>query len=234
MNINLGKIIENRLIELADENYKKFHSSLCPNNSKDIFLGVRVPLIRKYAKELLKQYELDDILNNIKNDYYEEIMLEGLIIANAKIDIDTKIHFADDFVPKIINWAICDIFCSDFKFKENERSKVWNFINKYIDSENEFEIRFLIVMMLSHFLEEDYIDNVFEVIEKVKNEDYYVKMAIAWLISISYIKFKEKTEDYLKICNLDDWTYNKAIQKIIESYRVQKSDKEKLKKLKRK
>lgn len=235
MNNNLGKNIENKLKKLADEKYKKFHSSLCPNNSKDIFLGVRIPVLKKYAKELLKEYRVEDILKNIKNDYYEEIMLEGIVIANSKISIDEKIELASEFVPKIINWAICDVFCADFKFKNEEKNKVWDFIIKYQKSDKEFEIRFLVVMMLSHFLEENYIDKVFKIIEKIKKEDYYVKMSVAWLISVAYVKYKDKTENYLYNCSsLDDWTYNKAIQKIIESYRVSKEDKENLKRLKRK
>ena len=231
---NLKNKIRNELLEKEDEKYKKFHSSLCPNNSEEIFIGIRIPVLRKYAKELLSKHEIEDILNNIEDYYYEEIMLEGMVIANSKLNINEKIEKTKVFVPKIINWAICDVFCGDFKFKTEDRKTVWNFINNYKNSKKEFEIRFLIVMMLSHFVIDDYIDEVLKIANEVYNEDYYVKMAIAWLISICYIKYKEKTEKFMKDCTLDDWTYNKAIQKAIESYRVSKEDKEKLKKMKRK
>lgn len=226
--------IRSKLISQADEEYKKFNSSLCPNTDKDMFIGVRMPIIRKYAKELLKKYCVEDIVKNIGNDYYEEIILEGIIIATAKIKLEEKLVYVEKFVPKIVNWGICDTFCTSFKFKEEEKEVVWKFIKRYVNSEKEYETRFMLVMMLAHFIEEKHIDEILEIADKEKSDYYYVKMAVAWLISICYIKFKDKTAKYLKVCTLDDWTYNKAIQKIIESYRIEKSEKELLKKMKRK
>ena len=134
----------------------------------------------------------------------------------------------------ILNWAVCDIFCSDFKFKKSDEEKVWNFINRYKNSNKEFEKRFFIVMILTHFINENYIDEIIKLLDNIECDKYYVQMAIAWLISIAYVKYKEKTEKYLKKSKLSNFTYNKAIQKIIESLRVSKEDKERLKKMKRK
>lgn len=226
--------IKNKLLNCADEEYKMFHSSLCPNNKKDMFIGVRMPIIRKYAKELLKEYPLEKIIENIGNDYYEEILLEGILIATAKIELEEKLKHTEKFVPKIINWAICDAFCASFKIKETEKEIVWKFINRYKISTKEFEKRFFIVMMLDHFIDEKYIDEVLKLSDELNDEFYYVKMAIAWNISECYILFKDKTKRYLKNCTLDNWTYNKAIQKIVESYRIENSEKELLKKMKRK
>ena len=211
------EIIED-LFKYSDEKYKKFSSSLCPNNEKDIFIGIRIPILRKYAKELLKENEdIYYILKQINNKYYEEVMLKGMIIALSKLNIKDKLKLTKKFVPEIMNWAVCDIFCSDFKFTKSDEKIVWDFIVDYKNSNKEFEIRFMIVMMLSHFI----------------NDKYYVQMAIAWTISVCYVKYKDKTEKFLKNTNLSNFTYNKAIQKILESLRVSKEDKEKLRKMKR-
>lgn len=236
-NENIRKEIKDFLISSRDKKFREFSSSLCPYDDKERFIGVRTPIIKKYAKYLLKQYNIQDLIENIENDYYEELLLEGLIIDYAKIELNKKIEYVEMFVPKIINWAICDTFCSSFKFKDIERESIWKLINKYKNSSSEFEIRFFVVMMMDHFLIDEYIDDVFKNIEYIarkKYEYYYVKMGIAWLISEAYIKFKNKTETYLSSNSLDDWTQNKSIQKIRESFRVTKEDKEYLKKLKRK
>ena len=236
-NKNVRNEIREFLIDSADEKFRDFSSSLCPNDDKDSFLGVRTPIIKKYAKNLLKKYQLQDLIGNIQNYYYEEILLEGLIISYSKVELDEKLKYVKQFVPKIINWAICDTFCASFKFSETEKEVVWDFINKYKDSPKEFEIRFYLIMMMDHFICDGYIDQVLENTDYIGNkkfEYYYVKMAIAWLISESYVEYKQKTEGYLKSNSLDNWTHNKAIQKIRESYRVSKEEKEKLKEMKRK
>lgn len=227
------EIIED-LFKYSDEKYKKFSSSLCPNNEKDIFIGIRIPILRKYAKELLKENEdIYYILKQINNKYYEEVMLKGMIIALSKLNIKDKLKLTKKFVPEIMNWAVCDIFCSDFKFTKSDEKIVWDFIVDYKNSNKEFEIRFMIVMMLSHFINDEYIDKVLNISESVDCDKYYVQMAIAWTISVCYVKYKDKTEKFLKNTNLSNFTYNKAIQKILESLRVSKEDKEKLRKMKR-
>ena len=230
-----NKSILDDLFRYSDENYKKFHSSLCPNNDNDIFIGIRIPVLRKYAKELLKENKsVYYILENVNNYYYEEVMLKGMLISLCDLSIEEKFKITQEFIPKIMNWAVCDIFCSDFKFKKSDEEKVWNFINRYKNSNKEFEKRFFIVMILTHFINENYIDEIIKLLDNIECDKYYVQMAIAWLISIAYVKYKEKTEKYLKKSKLSNFTYNKAIQKIIESLRVSKEDKERLKKMKRK
>lgn len=229
-----NKDILDDLFGKSDEKYKKFHSSLCPNNEKDIFIGIRIPILRKYAKELLK--ENDDVhylLKQINNKYYEEVMLKGMLIALSKVEIEEKLKLTEQFVPEIMNWAVCDIFCSDFKFTKSAEKLVWDFIIGYRNSKEEFEIRFMIVMMLSHFINDEYIDKVLDISESVDCDKYYVQMAIAWIISVCYVKYRDKTEKFLENTNLSNFTYNKAIQKILESLRVSKEDKERLRKMKR-
>lgn len=224
----MNEEIRKRIFELADEKYKEFHSGLCPNTNN--IVGVRVPVLRNYAKELAKQ-DWNTYLENAQDEYYEEVMLQGMVIGIAKMPIEEKLRQIKKFVPKIDNWAVCDVTCAGFKVKEKEQ--LWNFIKTYQNSKKEFELRFMIVMMLDHFVEEKYVQNIFSTIDTIKNDEYYVQMAVAWLISVLYIKFPKETLAYLKTTTIDNFTFNKAIQKMIESYRVSKEEKEMLRKLKR-
>lgn len=223
--------IREKIYGLADEKYKQFHSSLCPGVNN--LVGVRVPVLRKYAKELVGKYNLKEILRNLQGDYYEEILLEGMLIGMAQIDVEQRIQYIKKFVPKIDNWAICDTTCAGLKFTKSNREIVWELIQKYLKSDKEFEQRFAVVMMIDFYITEDYIDLVLKGLEQVNNEAYYVKMAVAWAVSICFIKFPKKTQMLLESNKLDHFTHNKSIQKIIESYRVDKEIKKELRKLKR-
>ncbi len=224
------KNIREELFKLSDEKYKKFHSSLCPGT--DNIIGVRIPKLRILAKEISKG-NFREFLKENENKYYEETMLEGFVIGYAKMELNEKLEYISKFVPKIDNWAICDCTCSTFKFINKNKQEIWKFIQKYLKSNKEFEVRFGVIIMLDYFLTEDYFDDVIKKLDKIKQSDYYVKMAIAWTLQVAYVKNKEKTIKYLKNNNLDDFTYNKAIQKMIESNRISKEEKDSLRKMKR-
>ena len=226
--------IKEHILKLADEKYKEFHSKLCPNT--DNILGVRVPILRNYAKELSKNYTTDELLKNIDNQYYEEIMLQGMIIGLSKEkDFEVIKKYIKDFVPKIDNWAICDVFCAGLKITKKYKEHMWDFIQTYLKSKNEFYLRFAIVMILDFYIEEEYLERNFEIFNNVRSDKYYVQMAIAWAISICLIKYYDKTIKYLKSkeCKLDNFTYNKSLQKARESYRISKEQKEELQKMKK-
>lgn len=222
--------IRNELNSLIDEKYKKFHSSLCPNN--DNILGVRIPNLRKIARELSKG-DWRKFLEENKNEYYEETMLEGFIIGYAKMELEERLELLSKFIPKIDNWAVCDCSCSTFKFVLKNQEEMWKFIQTYLKSNKEFELRFAIITILDYYLTDEYIDKVFNIFDEIKKEYYYVQMAIAWTLQVAYVKYKEKTIKYLQNNKLDDFTYNKAIQKMIESYRISKEEKESLREMKR-
>lgn len=223
--------LRKQLFQLQDLKYQKFHSNLCPGVSN--IIGVRTPDIRKIVKKLLKEDFITYITTPDKK-YYEEIMIEGLLIAESKISFIEKVKYLDEFIPKINCWAITDICAASFKLKKDELNSLWNYLKKYENIKQEYELRFMIVMWMDHYLIDDYIDEVLRKIDSIHSSYYYVNMAIAWLISVSYIKYPDITLKYLNHNNLDDWTYNKAIQKIIESNRVSKEEKEKFRKMKRK
>lgn len=224
--------IRKKLIELSDAKYKEFSAGLCPGVNIEM-LGVRIPKIRKLAKEIVKDNP-EEYLKNPQEKYFEELMLQALVIANLKIDLEKKKEYIISFVPKINSWAICDSFCVDLKDADKNPEFFWKIISKYFKSNKEYELRFAVVMLLDHYVKEEYIDKIFEVVDNIKNEEYYVEMGIAWLVAEMYIKFPKQTMKYLKNCNLNKFTYNKALQKARESYRVSKEEKEILNKMKKK
>ena len=226
------KKIRQDLLNLQDKKYKEFHSSLCPGT--DNIIGVRIPILRNYAKKLSKQENIKEYIFFNKTKYYEEVMLQGMLIGLTKnSDIKEILIMLENFIPKIDNWAVCDICCAGLKIVNKNKEIFWNFIQKYLKSTKEFELRFATVMMLDFFIDEKYIDNVLSILNNIKHDGYYVKMAVAWTVSVVFVKFQKKTLKYLKNNNLDDWTYNKALQKIIESFRVSKEMKEKIKRMKK-
>ena len=226
------KKIRQDLLNLQDKKYKEFHSSLCPGT--DNIIGVRVPILRNYAKKLSKQENIKKYIFFNKTKYYEEVMLQGMLIGLIKnIDIKEILTILENFIPKIDNWAVCDICCAGLKIANKNKETVWTFIQKYLKSKKESELRFVIVMMLNYFIDEKYIDKVLTILDNIKHDGYYVKMAVAWTISVVFVKFPKIAMTYLKNNNLDDWTYNKGLQKICESLRVTEETKEAIKAMKK-
>ncbi len=222
--------IRERLFSLQDVKYKDFHSSLCPGTNN--IIGIPVPILRNLARQIVKE-DWREYLKNAKDDYYEEVMLQGMVIGLAKMEFDERTSYIKQFVPKIDNWAVCDVTCAGFKFTKKNMKEVWEFLKPYLDSNKEFEIRFAVVMLLDFYITDEYIHDVLEILNNIHHEGYYVKMAVAWAISICYIKFPKETFKFLERNDLDTFTYNKALQKIIESYRVSKEEKDKIRKMKK-
>lgn len=233
-------MIENirmRLEQLSEEDYKKFNENLLPGTEH--VLGVRMPKLRTLAKEVAKEdfrTYLDEAHEKISADqgsYHEEIMLEGLVIAYAKMELEERFFYLDRFVPKIHNWAVCDCCSNTYKFMEKYQEESFAYIDKYLHSQREYELRFGIVSLLEHFMNDTYIDQVLAICERTRHEGYYVEMAVAWTLSICYVKYPAKTRMLLEKNTMDDFTHNKTIQKIRESYRVSREEKEELKSWKR-
>ena len=224
------KELQEKLFSMQDKKYKEFHSELCPGI--DNIIGIRVPILRQFAKDLIKSNDYNWVLD-INPKYYEEAMLQGMIIGLKKDSLEVIQRDIQNFIPKINNWAVCDVFCAGLKIVTKYPNEFWKFIDKYLKSKKEFELRFAIVVMLDYYINQKYIDKVLQILNKIKHDGYYVKMAVAWAISVCYIKFPKKTMEFFKKCDLDNFTYNKSIQKIIESYRVDNKDKEILKTMKK-
>lgn len=227
----MQKTLKEQLIELSDREYQAFSSALIPNINNVI--GVRLPELRKIAKKMAKE-NWKEYFGQTQTEWFEEVMLHGMIIGYYKADIDEILRLVAAFIPCIDNWSVCDSFCSGLKVTLKHRERVWDFLQPYLESEKEYELRFAIVMMLNYYVDDKYLDAVLERLDGIKHEGYYVKMAVAWAISICFIKMPEKTMSYLKSNSLDKVTYNKALQKITESNRVSPEIKKMIRSMKRK
>jgi 3-methyladenine DNA glycosylase AlkD len=224
-------LIREKLISLADADYKAFTSPLIPN--EEHIMGVRLPVLRKMAKEISRG-DWQAYLKTCGCEYHEEILLKGLVIGYSKTDPEKQLEEVADFVPFIHNWAVCDSFCMNLTFAGKNRERVWAFLETYFTSSNEFDVRFGVIMILSWFVLPEYARRIFDVCDKIQNEGYYAKMAVAWLLQKCFIKFPEETLAYLSNNMLDDFTYNKALQKIIESKIPSQETKDLVRSMKRK
>jgi len=220
----------NYLYSLEDINYKKFH---CKLTFKTNIIGVNVPILKEISKNICKGNYLS-FIEFITNNSYEEWLIFGLIIGYCKESFDNKLKLLDKYIIGIDNWASCDIVCANLKdFKKNKEIG-YKYILNLINSNNSWYIRVGLVLLLDYYINDIYLDNIFDICDFIKTDEYYVNMAESWLISICYIKYPSQTLKYLKNNKLNKFTYNKAIQKIIESTRVSKIDKNILKEMKRK
>lgn len=218
------------LNELADEPYRIFQSRLLPGTEN--ILGVRIPKLWKLARRLVKE-EGSGYLERASDGTYEEIMLQGMVIGLLKEDVGQMLKRLPSFMAKANNWAHCDIVCSGLKKVKEDRESVLAFLKPYITSENEFEARFAVVLLLNYYIDGVYIDTTLNLLQQAVHPGYYVKMAVAWALSVCYVQFPEKTLRCMKEGNFEDFTYNKTLQKITESYRVSKEEKAFIRSLKR-
>ena len=217
--------IREKLISLSENKYREFSSALVPNS--DNMLGVRLPKLRKLASEIA----VTDGISCLDGDdiYFEETMLRGMVIGALKIDTKKRLELISGFVPLINNWSVCDSFCASLKFIRKNKELMWDFIEPYCRSDKEFYKRFGAVIMLDYFVDEEYIEYTLKRLSVIETTEYYSSMAVAWAVSVCYVKFPKETKAFLLSGVLDDDTYNRTIRKICDSYRVQKADKDFLK-----
>lgn len=223
--------LEPRLRSLASEHQAKFSSGLTPNCKP--MLGVRLPELRKIAKEIAKA-DYKEFLEECSDIYFEYETLQAYVLGYAKDDIEVILSYADRFLPKIKDWSVNDSFCQNFTIARKYPERVFDWLMDYAKQDAEFPQRVVAVLLMSHFLVPEYIDKVLTVMDTLQHDGYYTKMGVAWCVATAYAKFPKETGVYLADNKLRDWTYNKAIQKMCESYRVGDADKEYWKARKRK
>lgn len=220
----------NYLESLKDEKNKKFHSKLC--TTKYEMLGIKVPIMRKIAKEISKT-NIEEFLSLCNSTYYEEVFIEGLIITSIKDETLFQKYFKT-YINKIDNWAICDSFCNSLDIVNNNPNKYFNYFKKLSLNKKEFISRVGLITILNYFVKEEYLKAIFEILNNINSDKYYINMAESWLICELYIYYPQETTNFLKTNNLNKFTQNKSISKIRESYRVSKENKDYLTTLKRK
>ena len=221
--------IRESLFANQDLGYRDFHSKLMPTIEKERIIGVRTPQLRKLAKEYAKDAEIDDFLSSLPHQYYDENNLHGFVIAEMK-DYECSIAEIDRILPYIDNWATCDLIRP--KSFNKDHSRLIKDIRRWMKSRNTYTIRFGIEMLMTHFLDDDFRPEYLEWVANITNDEYYVKMMVAWYFATALAKQYEVTLPIIEQKRLAPWTHNKTIQKAIESYRITNEQKEYLKGMK--
>lgn len=228
-------LLRETLENLAEPGYREFHLRTCPEAKH--LLGVRIPIQRKLAKSIIKSGVYWNYLDGFEPYHYEETLILGLIIATAPMSLAERLDYTTWFLPFIDNWAICDTFCNSFRIKDDELKTYWQFLMQFKDSAEEYALRFILVMILNHFIRGEYLDQIFNLLDELNLQNphvqqHYIEMAEAWLIAEIFTKFPDEVFDYLSHNQLSTFAHNKAIQKACESRRISDADKQRLRGMK--
>lgn len=222
--------IQKKLFEMQDKGYAEFQSRLIPELSRELFIGVRVPAIRKLAKDYEKDPEHLEFMKTLPHQYYDENILHGALLSGIR-EYDACIRELELFLPHVDNWAVCDLM-SPKVFRKN-REKLMKKIREWTNSEHTYTCRFGIGMLMTHYLDEEFRPEYLEIPAAVHSEAYYVNMMIAWYYATALAKQWNAAVTYLEENRLGVWVHNKTIQKARESRRISQEQKEYLLKLKR-
>lgn len=222
-------MIQDRLLALQDQTYGDFQSKLLPGISRDRVIGIRMPAMRKLAKEFAKEEEADRFLRQLPHTYYDENVLHALLLMEIK-KYEECMKAVEAFLPYIDNWAVCD--CLSPKVFQKHKKELLEKIRIWIASGHSYTCRFGMGMLMRWFLDEDFKPEYLRLPASVCSEEYYVNMMTAWFFATALAKQWDATIPYFEKPHLDRWTHNKAIQKARESYRITPQQKEYLKMLK--
>ncbi len=223
------KRITEKLFSMQDIAYRDFHAKLIPTVDKERVIGVRTPQLRKFAKEFFKDRDAAEFLELLPHKYYEENNLHAFLIEQVK-DYRTAMQLTENFLPYVDNWATCDCF-SPKVFKKNpqevyEKCKLW------IVSPQTYTVRYAIVTLLANYLDSEFKEEMLDLVASVRSDEYYINMAIAWYFSMALVKQYDAALPYIREQKMEKWVHNKAIQKSVESYRIDAETKAYLKTLK--
>ncbi|MBO5715482.1 MAG: DNA alkylation repair protein [Clostridia bacterium] len=222
--------ITQKLFDMQDIKYRDFTSKLIPNISPDSMIGVRLPQVKKLAKEIYKSGEYINFVNSLPHTYFEEYHLHCYIISEIK-DFEVFINELERLLPYIDNWSVCDSLRPKCFAKNKEKALIY--IKKWLKSDKIYTQRFAIEMLMVHFLDEDFSTEYPDLVSKTRGEDYYLKMMVAWYFATALAKQYDEILPFIEKHRIKDkWTHNKAIQKAVESYRVSDDKKAHLKCLK--
>lgn len=227
---NINEQIKKMLFLKQDLNYKDFHSKLMPTINPDTVIGVRVPVLRKLAKELSKEDNIHEFLATLPHDYYEENNIHAFIVEGIK-DYKLCVDELNRFLPYVDNWATCDMLRPKV-FKKN-KDKLINQVDIWLHDDKTYTVRFGIGILLSYFLDDDFKPEYLDKVIALKTDEYYINMMIAWYFATALTKQYETTIKIIERNKLPLWVHNKTIQKANESLKIPKEQKEYLKTLKR-
>ncbi len=225
----MKEVIKKRLVDLSESGYKKFSQTLTPSVNAEKVLGVRVPALRKLAKELSSNSAIHDFLNDLPHFYLEENNLHAYVIEQFS-DFETAMQLTQRFLPFIDNWATCDTFCPKVFKKHPE--KLLPYIESWLNSNHVYTVRFAINTLMRFFLDERFDIKYLKRIAKINSNEYYLNMVIAWFFATALAKQYDSVIPFIEQKRLSNWVHNKTIQKAVESYRITNERKNYLKTLK--
>ena len=220
--------IQKYLLSQKDQKYRDFTLPLLPNIDEKTFIGVRLPVLKKYAKDLDKKSRIE-FLESLPHQYHEENVLHAFIISNMK-DYDEYLKYVNAFLPYVTNWSVCDTLCN--KYLNNHKEELIKEIYKWLKSQEIYRVRYAVKCLMNYYLNEEYKEEHIEKVLEVKLDDYYVRMMIAWYLATGLAKNYDQFIKVIEEKRFDTFTHNKAIQKAVESYRVSDEHKAYLKSLK--
>ncbi len=221
--------LQKALFDNQDKEYRVFQQKLMPGIELDDIIGVRLPVIRKVAKENAKTEEAKKFLDLLPHKYYDENQLHGFLINLIK-DYDECVKRIDEFLPYVDNWAVCDSI--NPKMFSKHKEELIKDIKRWVSSDKTYTIRHGIHMLMAFFLDSDFKKEYLEIPAKVVSDEYYVNMMIAWFFATALAKKWDATIVYIEEKKLPVWVHNKTIQKALESFRVNDEHKQYLKSLK--
>lgn len=221
--------LQKALFDNQDKEYRVFQQKLMPGIELKNIIGVRLPVIRKIAKENAKTEDAKKFLDSLPHKYYDENQLHGFLINQIK-DYDECIKRIDEFLPYVDNWAVCDSI--NPKMLSKHKEELIKDIKRWVSSKETYTIRHGIHMLMAFFLDSDFKKEYLEIPAKIVSEEYYVNMMIAWFFATALAKKWDATITYIEEKKLPVWVHNKTIQKAIESYRVNEEHKQYLRTLK--
>ena len=213
------KEIRKLLMEQQDTKFRDFQSGLIPGEGGMNMIGVRTPALRSLAKALVKKDDIGDFLSDLPHEIFEENQLHAFIISEVK-DYDLCLEEVNRFLPYVNNWATCDQMNPKVFGKKGNREKLLSRIKIWLKSKETYEIRFGIRMLMCYFLDEDFDPKYLKMVSKIRSEEYYVNMMIAWYFATALAKQYEATLPLIEAKTLSPWVQNKTIQKAVESFRV--------------
>lgn len=226
-------LVSLEILKNADTSYKEFSAKLIPNIDSDKILGLRAPSARNIAKTFVFTDDGNLFLSSLPHTYHDEIIVHAYMLGLLKCSHEEMRVHLNRLLPYIDNWASCDSLCASIKHFFKDLDIAYPFLLSCINSGKTYYIRFGLVCLLDYYINDKYIDKIISIVKAVESDEYYVNMALSWLISVMLVKEYEKTVSILIDASLDIWVHNKSIQKACESYRITNEQKTYLKRLKR-
>lgn len=225
--------ILDELLQVADPSYKEFHKKLIPTINENTILGVRSPKAQAIAKKYAGTSEGQNFLASLPHTYYDENIVHAFMLGNLRLSRDELWTRVSEFLPYVDNWATCDGLVAHLKYLFKDKKSLFPLVLSCLEGD-VYTIRFGLVCLLNYYIDNEHIDKLVSICAGITSDEYYVNMALAWLVSFMLIKEYEKTVPLLLDGKLDTWVHNKSIQKACESYRITDEQKKFLKGLRRK